>query len=163
MDVRDWPSNGCICVERGTWRAWRLPHYVAQMRNLRQHIQSWMGWAGLAGFSLSIILSVARLTYLFDSIRYDSIRFGNSYQFNDMLACIILASWLTLLWLYFLWSRRRYYWAAWQLPGPVGWPFIGMGLQMMNPQSKCAGNLGQLKIIFACSLFAVYGWAFAQV
>ncbi|EDW59721.1 probable cytochrome P450 313b1 [Drosophila virilis] len=52
-----------------------------------------------------------------------------------MLACIILASWLTLLWLYFLWSRRRYYWAAWQLPGPVGWPFIGMGLQMMNPQT----------------------------
>ncbi|XP_064546960.1 probable cytochrome P450 313b1 isoform X1 [Drosophila montana] len=52
-----------------------------------------------------------------------------------MLACIILASWLTLLWLYFLWSRRRYYRAAWQLPGPVGWPFIGMGLQMMNPQT----------------------------
>ncbi|EDV94817.1 probable cytochrome P450 313b1 [Drosophila grimshawi] len=51
-----------------------------------------------------------------------------------MLACIILASWLTLLWIYFLWSRRCYYKAAWQLRGPIGWPLIGMGLQMMNPQ-----------------------------
>ncbi|KAH8255059.1 hypothetical protein KR032_012351 [Drosophila birchii] len=52
-----------------------------------------------------------------------------------MLACIILISWLLLLWLYFLWSRRRYYIAAWKLRGPVGWPFIGMGLQMMNPST----------------------------
>ncbi|XP_020813097.1 probable cytochrome P450 313b1 [Drosophila serrata] len=50
-----------------------------------------------------------------------------------MLACIILIGWLLLLWFYFLWSRRRYYRAAWQLRGPIGWPFIGMGLQMMNP------------------------------
>ncbi|ALC45364.1 Cyp313b1 [Drosophila busckii] len=52
-----------------------------------------------------------------------------------MLACIILISWLLLIWLYFLWSRRRYYWAAWQLRGPIGLPFIGMGLQMMKPET----------------------------
>ncbi|KAM8704209.1 hypothetical protein ACLKA7_008757 [Drosophila subpalustris] len=52
-----------------------------------------------------------------------------------MLAGIILASWLAILWIYFLWSRRRFYRAAWELRGPVGWPFIGMGLQMMNPQT----------------------------
>lgn len=60
----------------------------------------------------------------------------SSSRFNDMLTCIILISWLLILWIYFLWSRRRYYAAAWKLRGPVGWPFIGMGLQMMNPQSK---------------------------
>ncbi|KAH8383808.1 hypothetical protein KR009_010615 [Drosophila setifemur] len=52
-----------------------------------------------------------------------------------MLACIILIGWLLLLGMYFLWSRRRYYKAAWQLRGPIGWPFIGMGLQMMNPET----------------------------
>ncbi|XP_017110212.2 probable cytochrome P450 313b1 isoform X1 [Drosophila bipectinata] len=52
-----------------------------------------------------------------------------------MLACIILLGWLLLVWMYFLWSRRMYYKAAWQLRGPIGWPFIGMGLQMMNPET----------------------------
>ncbi|KAH8360211.1 hypothetical protein KR093_011416 [Drosophila rubida] len=52
-----------------------------------------------------------------------------------MLAGIILASWLLLLWIYFLWSRRRYYKVAWQLRGPIGLPLIGLGLQMMNPQT----------------------------
>ncbi|KAI8044318.1 probable cytochrome P450 313b1 [Drosophila gunungcola] len=52
-----------------------------------------------------------------------------------MLACIILVGWLLLVWIYFLWSRRRYYRAAWQLRGPIGWPLIGMGLQMMNPET----------------------------
>ncbi|XP_070852391.1 probable cytochrome P450 313b1 [Drosophila suzukii] len=52
-----------------------------------------------------------------------------------MLACIILIGWLLLAWIYFLWSRRRYYKAAWQLRGPIGWPLIGMGLQMMNPET----------------------------
>jgi len=53
-----------------------------------------------------------------------------------MLASIILSGWLLLAWIYFLWSRRRYYKVAWQLRGPIGWPLIGMGLQMMNPESK---------------------------
>ncbi|EDV43806.1 uncharacterized protein Dana_GF16333 [Drosophila ananassae] len=52
-----------------------------------------------------------------------------------MLVCIILLVWLLLVWMYFLWSRRRYYKAAWQLRGPIGWPFIGMGLQMMTPET----------------------------
>ncbi|XP_017073417.1 probable cytochrome P450 313b1 [Drosophila eugracilis] len=52
-----------------------------------------------------------------------------------MLACIILIGWLLMVWIYFLWSRRRYYKAAWQLRGPIGWPLIGMGLQMMNPET----------------------------
>ncbi|XP_030374474.1 probable cytochrome P450 313b1 [Scaptodrosophila lebanonensis] len=52
-----------------------------------------------------------------------------------MLALIVLTSWLLLLWLYFLWTRRRYYKAAWQLRGPIGLPFIGMGPQMMNPET----------------------------
>ncbi|EDW43009.1 GM26333 [Drosophila sechellia] len=52
-----------------------------------------------------------------------------------MLACIILSGWLLLAWMYFLWSRRRYYKVAWQLRGPIGWPLIGMGLQMMNPET----------------------------
>ncbi|BFF91578.1 probable cytochrome P450 313b1 [Drosophila madeirensis] len=49
--------------------------------------------------------------------------------------CLILAIWLLLVWTYFLWTRRRYYKAAWQLRGPFGWPLIGMGLQMMNPET----------------------------
>ncbi|KAH8295012.1 hypothetical protein KR018_005384 [Drosophila ironensis] len=52
-----------------------------------------------------------------------------------MLACIILLAWLMLAWMYFLWSRRRYYKAAFHLRGPIGWPFIGMGLQMMKPET----------------------------
>ncbi|XP_017003593.2 probable cytochrome P450 313b1 [Drosophila takahashii] len=52
-----------------------------------------------------------------------------------MLACIILSGWLLLAWIFFLWSRRRYYKAAWQLRGPIGWPLIGMGLQMMSPET----------------------------
>ncbi|XP_034116849.1 probable cytochrome P450 313b1 isoform X1 [Drosophila albomicans] len=52
-----------------------------------------------------------------------------------MLVGIILASWLIIIWIYFLWSRRRYYKIAWQLRGPIGLPFIGLGLQMMNPQT----------------------------
>ncbi|KAH8307642.1 hypothetical protein KR044_006848 [Drosophila immigrans] len=52
-----------------------------------------------------------------------------------MLVGILLASWLIILWIYFVWSRRRYYKIAWQLRGPIGLPFIGLGLQMMNPQT----------------------------
>ncbi|XP_060646842.1 probable cytochrome P450 313b1 isoform X3 [Drosophila nasuta] len=52
-----------------------------------------------------------------------------------MLVGIILASWLIIIWIYFLWTRRRYYKIAWQLRGPIGLPFIGLGLQMMNPQT----------------------------
>ncbi|EDW84316.1 uncharacterized protein Dwil_GK14074 [Drosophila willistoni] len=47
----------------------------------------------------------------------------------------ILVSWLVLAWIYFLWTRRRYYKIACQLKGPIGWPLIGMGLQMMNPET----------------------------
>ncbi|XP_037950230.1 probable cytochrome P450 313b1 [Teleopsis dalmanni] len=39
------------------------------------------------------------------------------------------------LWIYFLWSRRRFYKIAWQLPGPPSLPLIGMGLNMMNPET----------------------------
>ncbi|XP_053968114.1 probable cytochrome P450 313b1 [Anastrepha ludens] len=46
-----------------------------------------------------------------------------------------LATWLLLLWIYFLWSRRHFYRVAWQLPGPMGLPFIGLGLQMMHPET----------------------------
>ncbi|XP_014094459.2 probable cytochrome P450 313b1 [Bactrocera oleae] len=53
----------------------------------------------------------------------------------DNVVCYALATWLLLMWIYFLWSRRRFYHVAWQLPGPVGLPFIGLGLKMMHPET----------------------------
>lgn len=122
------------------------------MRNLNYVYNT--QWIGVrAPSSLSITLTVGL------NLRY--FRFStSSSRFNDMLTCIILISWLLILWIYFLWSRRRYYAAAWKLRGPVGWPFIGMGLQMMNPQSNPPYSRKSCYVY--CSIMWFFASAFLQ-
>ncbi|KAL9871538.1 cytochrome P450 313b1 [Glossina fuscipes fuscipes] len=47
---------------------------------------------------------------------------------------IILIFTLLLLLFNYVWSRRKYYKVYWQLPGPLGLPFIGLGLSMLKPE-----------------------------
>lgn len=49
---------------------------------------------------------------------------------------IILICSLLLLLFNYVWSRRKYYKVYWQLPGPFGLPFIGLGLNMLKPESE---------------------------
>ncbi|XP_055851883.1 probable cytochrome P450 313b1 [Episyrphus balteatus] len=51
-----------------------------------------------------------------------------------MISTSVLLSVILILWIYFLWSRRQYYIVAWKLPGPIGLPFLGVGLNMTNPE-----------------------------
>lgn len=37
----------------------------------------------------------------------------------------------------YLWQRRRLYRLAWQLPGPIGWPLVGVGYMFFDASSKC--------------------------
>ncbi|XP_055852028.1 probable cytochrome P450 313a4 [Episyrphus balteatus] len=39
---------------------------------------------------------------------------------------------LTFLWIYFLWSRRKYYAFALKMPGPLGFPIIGIVHKLFN-------------------------------
>ncbi|XP_037816413.1 probable cytochrome P450 313b1 isoform X2 [Lucilia sericata] len=48
---------------------------------------------------------------------------------------LFLSIFVMTLWIYFLWSRRRFYKLYLQLRGPLGLPFIGLGLQMMKPEA----------------------------
>ncbi|KAI8121887.1 putative cytochrome P450 313b1 [Lucilia cuprina] len=47
---------------------------------------------------------------------------------------LVLSIIVITVWIYFLWSRRRFYKLYFQLRGPLGLPFIGIGLQMMKPE-----------------------------
>lgn len=40
-----------------------------------------------------------------------------------------------VLWTYFLWSRRRYYMLTLKLPGPLGYPLLGMAHKLMQRES----------------------------
>ncbi|XP_073840774.1 cytochrome P450 313b1 isoform X2 [Musca autumnalis] len=40
-----------------------------------------------------------------------------------------------LLWIYTLWSRRQFYKAFLQLPGPLGLPVVGLAFKMMKPEN----------------------------
>ncbi|XP_054747586.1 probable cytochrome P450 313a4 [Anastrepha obliqua] len=39
---------------------------------------------------------------------------------------------LLFLWLYILWSRREFYKLIFKLPGPLGYPIVGMGHRLLN-------------------------------
>ncbi|XP_055379233.1 probable cytochrome P450 313a4 [Condylostylus longicornis] len=45
---------------------------------------------------------------------------------------IIFFGIIIFLWLFWLWRRRKYYYMAYSLPGPVGLPIIGSGLNFID-------------------------------
>ena len=53
-----------------------------------------------------------------------------------------------LSFIYFLWLRRFYYLAWYKMPGPLGLPFLGVALEILNPQSLYKYFMFQFFIIF---------------
>ncbi|KAH8312402.1 hypothetical protein KR044_010573 [Drosophila immigrans] len=51
-----------------------------------------------------------------------------------MLAWQLWCTLLCVLWLYFLWSRRRFYKLAFQVPGPLGYPLVGMAHKLLHKE-----------------------------
>jgi len=49
-----------------------------------------------------------------------------------MLTWTLWSGLLFLLWLYFLWSRRRFYLLTLKIPGPLGYPILGMAHWLMR-------------------------------
>lgn len=55
---------------------------------------------------------------------------------------------IVLVLLTFLWSRRRFYDLAWKIRGPLGFPLVGVGLEIRNGvdmlkfMRKCKANFG---------------------
>ncbi|XP_017040982.1 probable cytochrome P450 313a4 isoform X1 [Drosophila ficusphila] len=49
-----------------------------------------------------------------------------------MLTWTLWCGLLFLLWFYFLWSRRRFYLLTLKIPGPLGYPILGMAHWLMN-------------------------------
>lgn len=76
------------------------------------------------------------LTLLAGKVRSDRFK----AQSEIMTPTDLLVATLVLLWIYFLWSRRRYYKAFLQLPGPLGFPLLGVALKIMKPESEYVQN-----------------------
>lgn len=46
-----------------------------------------------------------------------------------LFVCLIL-----FLWFYWLWIRRKFYALILKIPGPFGYPIIGMGIHLMRKE-----------------------------
>ncbi|KAH8407356.1 hypothetical protein KR215_008295 [Drosophila sulfurigaster] len=51
-----------------------------------------------------------------------------------MLTWQLWCTLLCVLWIYFLWSRRRFYRLIFQIPGPVGYPLVGMAHKLLHKE-----------------------------
>ncbi|XP_060647492.1 probable cytochrome P450 313a4 isoform X4 [Drosophila nasuta] len=51
-----------------------------------------------------------------------------------MLTWQLWCTLLCILWFYFLWSRRRFYRLIFQIPGPLGYPLVGMAHKLLNKE-----------------------------
>ncbi|XP_002137133.2 probable cytochrome P450 313a4 isoform X1 [Drosophila pseudoobscura] len=49
-----------------------------------------------------------------------------------MLTWTLWCGLLFVLWIYFLWSRRRFYLLTLKIPGPIGYPLLGMAHKLMR-------------------------------
>lgn len=52
-----------------------------------------------------------------------------------MLTWQLWCALLCVLWLYFLWTRRRFYLLALKIPGPLGYPIIGMAHKVLRKEN----------------------------
>lgn len=43
---------------------------------------------------------------------------------------------LLLLWIYVLWSRRAFYKLIWKMPGPLGYPIVGMAHRLIRREGN---------------------------
>ncbi|XP_062123357.1 LOW QUALITY PROTEIN: probable cytochrome P450 313a4 [Drosophila sulfurigaster albostrigata] len=51
-----------------------------------------------------------------------------------MLTWQLWCTLLCVLWIYFLWSRRRFYRLIFQIPGPLGYPLVGMAHKLFHKE-----------------------------
>ncbi|EDW83657.2 uncharacterized protein Dwil_GK13561 [Drosophila willistoni] len=49
-----------------------------------------------------------------------------------MLTWTLWSGFIVVLWIYFLWTRRRYYLLTLKIPGPLGYPILGMAHRLMR-------------------------------
>ncbi|XP_068153110.1 probable cytochrome P450 313a4 isoform X1 [Drosophila tropicalis] len=49
-----------------------------------------------------------------------------------MLTWTLWSGFIIVLWIYFLWTRRRYYLLTLKIPGPLGYPILGMAHRLMR-------------------------------
>jgi len=54
----------------------------------------------------------------------------------EMLTLQIFEAFAIILCIYFLWSRRRFYIMMLKLPGPMGFPFIGLAFEYIRLKRK---------------------------
>ncbi|KAM7362623.1 cytochrome P450 313a4 isoform 2-T2 [Cochliomyia hominivorax] len=52
-----------------------------------------------------------------------------------MIIPYLFVSLILVLWIYWLWIRRKFYALIFKLPGPLGYPIIGMGIQLMRKEA----------------------------
>ncbi|XP_052848144.1 probable cytochrome P450 313a4 isoform X1 [Drosophila gunungcola] len=73
-----------------------------------------------------------------------------------MLTWTLWCGSLFLLCLYFLWSRRRFYLLTRKLPGPLGYPILGMAHMLMNKEDILNG-FGRLQDEYGPIIFSWLG------
>lgn len=58
-------------------------------------------------------------------------------EYLNMLTWQLWGALLLVLWLYFLWTRRRFYLLTLKIPGPLGYPIVGMAHKLIRRESVC--------------------------
>lgn len=53
-----------------------------------------------------------------------------------MCIVIVLTCSLVVVWIYWLWSRRLFYALILKIPGPLGYPLLGMAYHLMHKESN---------------------------